>query len=51
MKKQFSLKNEDSEDQRSDCTFSAVWSWSTLSTKASRVVIDREKVKSFKSVN
>ena len=35
----------DSVEQRSDCTFSAVWSWSTLSIKSSCVVLCKEKVK------
>ena len=34
----------DSADQRSDCTFCAVWSWSTLSTKASYIVFSKETV-------
>ena len=34
----------DSVDQRSDCTFSAVWSWSTLSTKAPYVFNGRKRV-------
>ena len=40
----------DSVDQRSDCTFCAVWSWSTLSTKTSCVVISKERLKFLPSV-
>ena len=48
MKKQFNYnlewKNMDSVDQRSDYIFYAVWSWSTVSTTASCVVISKESL-------
>ena len=48
MKKKFiynlEWNNVGSGDQRSDCTFCAVWSWSTLSTKGSCVVNNKEIV-------
>ena len=37
-------KRVNSADKRLDCTFCSVWSWSTLSTKASWVVNSKERI-------
>ena len=54
MKKQFSCdiewKNVDSVDQRSDCMFCTVWSWPTLSIKASFFVISKERVNDLEGI-
>ena len=41
------MKTVKSVDQRSDCMFYAVWSSSTLPTKAAYVVISKERARSY----